>query len=60
MLFQNARGLSDETSELLSLRLFGYFLVAVNLTSTFAYNIVCKRALKKMELQVRVPSLACH
>lgn len=40
-----------ETSELLSLRLFGYLLVAINLTSTFAYNIICKRALKKLELQ---------
>ena len=27
-----------ETSELLSLRLFGYLLVAINLSSTFAYK----------------------
>ncbi len=47
----NQKG-QDETLELLSLRSLGYFFVAVNLTSTFAYNIICKRALKKMELQV--------
>jgi hypothetical protein len=40
-----------ESAELISRRWLGYFLVAVNLTSTFAYNILCKRALKRLDLQ---------
>ena len=44
-----------ETSELMYWRLFGYALVAINLVATFAYNIVCKRTLKKMELQALHP-----
>jgi hypothetical protein len=40
-----------ESAELISHRWLGYFLVAVNLTSTFAYNILCKRTLKSMDLQ---------
>lgn len=47
--------LNVETSEVLSLRLFGYLLVAINLSSTFAYTIICKRALKKLELQATPP-----
>ncbi len=44
-----------ETAELMYWRLFGYALVAINLVATFAYNIVCKRTLKKMELQAPPP-----
>ena len=40
-----------ETEELISRRWLGHFLVAVNLSATFAYNIVCKRKLKSMDLQ---------
>ena len=52
---QKGQGLLAETAQLHSSRLFGYTLVAINLASTFAYNIVCKRALRKMELPVPSP-----
>jgi hypothetical protein len=40
-----------ESEEFISRRWLGYVLVALNLAATFAYNILCKRTLKNMDLQ---------